>query len=138
MSFIISIFHGIDMVVWVFKAKLFHFQFMTINCIFGGFWALGINILVEVLLSWPIFMIVLKYMFSCLLILDENGPLKGDVSNLPPCCINNYITTLLLSPNTWQSSFRYVIEDCFDLWKYMDWYCWPLFFCTCWYWFGPF
>ena len=43
--------------------------------------------------------------------LMKNGLLKGQVSNFPPCCINNYLTNLLLSSHTRQYYFRYGIDE---------------------------
>ena len=63
---------------------------------------------------------------------------KGMSPNLPLLCINSYITTLLLSPNPWQSSFRCWIEDFPGILKNKYWYYLHVVLLTCWRWFGPF
>ena len=76
MSVIIAIVHSIDVVVWVFKYTAFTLGLWQEIVAFGRFWYLGINILVGVLGYWPMFMIVLKDMFSYWLILDEQWELE--------------------------------------------------------------
>ena len=49
--------------------------------------------------------------------MKNNGPLKGYVYNLPSCCINNSLISLLSSTNTNHFSFRYGGEKFFDIWK---------------------
>ena len=80
--------------------------------------------------------------------LMNNGPLKVKFSSFLPCCINNYITPLLLSIHTIKSYFRYIIDELLGIWKYPGWYCWLVFLCwycwlvfcvcVCWCWFGTF
>ena len=41
----------------------------------------------------------------------NNGPLKGQVSSFPSCCINSYLTTLLLIPHPINSYFRCGIDE---------------------------
>ena len=45
-------------------------------------------------------MIVMKELLYYFLFLIKNGPLKGNASNLPSFCINNYLISLLLRPYT--------------------------------------
>ena len=69
---VISVFvHSIYVILWVFKADWIHFRVLEINCSFGRGWDLGINILVELFGSWPMFMIVPKDLFYLCLIFDE-------------------------------------------------------------------
>ena len=77
----------------------------------------------------------------------KNCPLKGKVSSITSCSINNSITLLLLSPHTIQYSLRYGIDEVLGIWYDLCWYCWLVFFCwycwlvfmwVCWRWFGPF
>ena len=63
----------------------------------------------------------------------NHGPLKGQVSSFPSCCINNSLMPLVLSPHQIQSSFRYVTDEVLDIWYDMSWYCWLVFLCWyCW------
>ena len=117
------------------------------------------------MLSWGVYMLnlsafLLKY-FGCdpflwlfwrVCSLDEflftnNDTLKGNLSNLPSCYINNYLTTLLLITHPIQSYLRYGIGEVLGLWNDLGWYCWLLFLCwyywlvflwVCWRWFGTF
>ena len=84
-----------------------------------------------------------------------NGPLKGKLSSVTSCCIENSFTPLLLIPHPIQYYFRYGIDEVLGIWNDMGWYfwllflcchCWILFLCWCWWlvflwvcwrWFGP-
>ena len=68
----------------------------------------------------------------------NSGSLKGHAYNFPSCCINNSLTSLLSSPHPKHFPFMYGDENFLDLWKDLDWYCWPVFVWTRWSWFGPF
>ena len=45
----------------------------------------------------------------------NNGPLKGELSNFPSCCINNSLTPLLVIPHPGHSYFSYVIDEVLGL-----------------------
>ena len=101
-------------------------------------WAWCVRIHVEVFGSLSMFVIFLKEMLSCCLLLIENGPMKGHVSNFTPCCINTPLNWLLPSPHPISPPLRYIGEKLLDIWKYLDWYCWTVCLCTCWIWLAPF
>ena len=110
---------------------------MTRNCSFGMTWYWCINIFVEIFGSLSLFIIVIKEMLSYKTIMN-NGPLKGNVSNFPSCFINNSLPYLLSSPHPKVFYFGFGIEKFFDIWKYIDWYCWSVDLWTCWCWFVTF
>ena len=63
----------------------------------------------------------------------NNGPMRGEISSSPSCCINNYITPLMLIPHTIKYCFRYGIYYVLVIWYDMGWYFWILFLCWyCW------
>ena len=72
-SVLIGIFCRIDVVIWVFKVGWVHFRCIVCNCSFGRGQAWGLNIIVGLFGSWPMFMFF-KVLFSYCLLLDETPP----------------------------------------------------------------
>ena len=60
----------------------------------------------------------------------------GRILNLTSWCINNYLTSLLLMAHAIKIYFRFGSDKFIDLWKDLDWYCWPVCLWKCWNWLG--
>ena len=70
-SGLIFIVHSIDVVIWVNKADLIHFSFILCKHGFGRTWAWCVNIIFEVFGTFPMFIIVMDYLFSWCLFIDK-------------------------------------------------------------------
>ena len=132
-SFIVGTAHRIYVVIWILNVDRAYFRFMMYICIFGSIWDWCVNNIGEVFGSWSIRSCSISEFF-----LTNNGPLKGIVCKFPSFWINIYINYLLLSPHKRQFYFRYRGDNFLDIWKYLDWYCWPIGLWKFWIWFGPF
>ena len=117
--------------IWVKKLDWFQFKFMTVNCRFRRNLSWCINILFGVFGYWSMFMIVLKKNFSWWIFIDQNGVLKGHVSNFPSCFISSSLTFLLSNTHPKYFSFRYEVENLLDIWNILYWYCLPICLWTC-------
>ena len=112
----------VDMALWV--LKLYWVQFLTtgINCILRRTCVVWfICVFIEVLWLWSMFLLFWMSCSLCEFLFIYNGPLKGQWSSFPSCCINNYLTPLLLIPHPIKSSFRYGIDEVLGIWKDLGW-----------------
>ena len=127
--------HSVNIFMWINKLYWIHFRSMYFKGYFGGtlFWC--VNIFVEVL-GLDIGLWFFESNFSSVsFFLINNGPLKGRVSGLPKFFINTFPNSFLSSLHPIHSSFSYVGEKFFGIWKDVDWYCWPIFLFKNWRWF---
>ena len=129
-----GMFHMVDMVIGVIKSDWVKFWTRACNCYLRNSWVFGF--IIFLLKSFEIDPCLWFFLRSCSLgafACMYNGPIKGGFSSVQSCCINSYITPLLLIPHPRQFSFRYWIEDVLGMWKDLVWYCLLWFLCWC-YW----
>ena len=101
-------------------------------------WGHEFDVSIFLLKSLGVYPCQLLFWSNCSLaafFLINNGPLKGRVSGLPKFFINTFPNSFLSSLHPIHSSFRYVGEKFFGIWKDVDWYCWPIFLFKNWRWF---